>query len=131
MPLLRSCATARTFRFINFIDSTLCPYNYYLLFYCDLISCTTPACFSTFYRCAIVPTLVENYTCLLTFFVNKIIMTGEPILKKEMAPHAPATNNHLKSEVSIRFIVSYVQPVTHHYESRTIQKTPLQSKQPL
>ena len=27
---------------------------------CDLISCTTPACFSTFYGCARVPTLVEN-----------------------------------------------------------------------
>ena len=25
-----------------------------------LISCTTPACFSTFYRCAMVLTLVEN-----------------------------------------------------------------------
>ena len=33
--------------------------------------CTTPACFSTFYQCAMVPTLVENScTCLLTFFVN-------------------------------------------------------------
>ena len=31
-----------------------------LIVYCDLISCTTPACFSTFYRCAMVPTLVLN-----------------------------------------------------------------------
>ena len=36
-----------------------------------LISCTAPACFSTFYQCAMVPTLVENSsflcTCLLIF----------------------------------------------------------------
>ena len=31
----------------------------------------------------------------------------------------------------LRFIVSYVQPVTQQYESSTIWKTPLQSKQPL
>ena len=32
-----------------------------------LILCTTPACFSTFYRCAMVPTLVENskFFCVL------------------------------------------------------------------
>ena len=29
--LVRMCATARAFGFINFIDSTLCPYNYYLV----------------------------------------------------------------------------------------------------
>ena len=34
--------------------------KHFLLFYCDLITCTTPACFSTVYRCAMVPTLVEN-----------------------------------------------------------------------
>ena len=28
--------------------------------YCDLISWITPTCFSTFYRCVMVPTLVEN-----------------------------------------------------------------------
>ena len=36
-----------------------------------LISCTTPACFSTFYRCAMVLTLVKIFnflcTCLSTF----------------------------------------------------------------
>ena len=37
-----------------------------LLFYCDLISCTTPACFSTFYQCAMIPTLVENFDFLCT-----------------------------------------------------------------
>ena len=38
-----------------------CPcYNYKLLFYCDLILCTSPACFSTFYQRAMVPTLVDN-----------------------------------------------------------------------
>ena len=30
MPSLRSCTTARAFGFINFTDSTLCPYNYYV-----------------------------------------------------------------------------------------------------
>ena len=34
--------------------------QHFLLFYCDLTSCTTPACFSTFYQCVMVPTLVEN-----------------------------------------------------------------------
>ena len=29
-PSLRSCATARALGFINFVDSTLCPYNYYI-----------------------------------------------------------------------------------------------------
>ena len=42
-----------------------------------------------------VPTLVENSyflcTCLLTFFVNNFVMTGEPIhTASEMAPRAPA-----------------------------------------
>ena len=32
----------------------------YITFLVDLISCTTPVCFSTFYRCAMVPTLAEN-----------------------------------------------------------------------
>ena len=43
----------------------------FLLFYCDLISCTNPACFSTFYQCVMVPTLVENsnFFCVY-FFVN-------------------------------------------------------------
>ena len=30
-----------------------------------LLSCTTPACFSTFYRCAMLPTLVENFCALV------------------------------------------------------------------
>ena len=57
-------------------------------------------------------------------------MTGEPThtASKEMAPCVPATNYHLKSEVSIMHRVSYFQPVTQHYESRTVRKAPLQSK---
>ena len=39
--------------------------------------------------------------------------------KKEMVPHAPVINYRLKSEVSV---VSYVQPITQHYESRTVRK---------
>ena len=55
-------------------------------------------------------------------------MTGEPIhiALKEMVLCAPATNYRLKSEVSI--FISYVQPITQHYESRTVRKVPLQSK---
>jgi len=39
----------------------------------EVMSCTTSACFSTFFRSTMVPTLVEN-SCLLTFFGNTIIM---------------------------------------------------------
>ena len=42
--------------------------KHYNASYCDLILCTTPACFSTFY---VVPTLVENsnsFVCQLLFF---------------------------------------------------------------
>ena len=45
----------------------------------------------------------------------------------EMVPRPSYINYRLKSEVSIAFIVSYVQPVTQHFESRTVQKAPLQS----
>ena len=43
---------------------------HFLLFYCDLISCTTPACSSTFYQCAMVPPLVENSIFFVYLFVN-------------------------------------------------------------
>ena len=73
-----------------------------LLFYCDVILCTTPACFSIIYRCAMVPTLVENSnflcTCLLTFFVNKIIMTGEPTHTASKEKCAACPSNQLSSE---------------------------------
>ena len=32
MIVIRSCATTRAFGFINFIDSTLCPYNCFRLY---------------------------------------------------------------------------------------------------
>ena len=42
-----------------------------VIFYCDLISCNTPASFSTLYQYAMVPTLVENSTLFDTCsFVN-------------------------------------------------------------
>ena len=34
------------------------------------ISCTTPACFGTFYRCAMVPTLVEISNFFVYLFVS-------------------------------------------------------------
>ena len=42
----------------NVVSSTVG--KQHLLFYYDLISCTTAACFSTFYQYAMVPTLVEK-----------------------------------------------------------------------
>ena len=41
--------------------------QHFLVFYCDLISWSTPTCFSTFYHCAMVPILVENsnFFCVL------------------------------------------------------------------
>ena len=53
------------------------------MFHCDLISLTTPTCYSTFYRCAMVPTVVKNpiffMYLFVNFFVNKFIMTSEPM----------------------------------------------------
>ena len=54
-------------------------------------------------------------------------MTGEPMhTASEMAPCVPIIDR-LKSEVSITLLVSYVQPITQHFESRTVRKAPLQS----
>ena len=39
--------------------------------------------------------------------------------------HAPAINFIVRCPLC--FIVSYVQPIAQHYESRTVQKAPLQS----
>ena len=46
---------------------------------------------------------------------------------KEMVPRAPAIIIARKIKYPLRFIVSYVRSVTQHYESRTVQKAPLQS----
>ena len=54
---------------------------------------TTPTCFSSFYRCAMVPTLVESskfFMYLLTF-LKIIIMTGEAThTASKMVPRTPA-----------------------------------------
>ena len=44
-------------------------------------------------------------------------MTGEPTHTASKERNAPAINYRLKSEV---FVVGYVQPITQHYESRTV-----------
>ena len=80
-----------------------------------------------------ISTLVENSlcTCLLTFLQIIIIMTGESTstASKEMVPRAPIRSVIvLKMKYSLCFVVSYVQPVTQQYESRTGRKAPLQSK---
>ena len=56
-------------------------------------------------------------------------MIGEPThTASEKAPHAPAISIIVsKVKYPLRFVVSYVQPVTQHFESRTVRKAPLQS----
>ena len=56
-------------------------------------------------------------------------MTGEPThTASEKAPRTPAISIIVsKVKYPLRFVVSYVQPVTQHFESRTVRKAPLQS----
>ena len=44
------------------------------------ISCTTPACFSTFYRIAMVPTLVENSMYLYMYACLKMLITDQQLV---------------------------------------------------
>ena len=64
-------------------------------------------------------------------------MTGKPThtaSKERMAPelifsseHAPQlSNTALKVQWPLRFIFSYVQPVTQHYRRKTVEEVPLQ-----
>jgi len=41
------------------MESTIGTQQFQLI-YCDLMLCTTPACFTTFFRSTMVPTVVEN-----------------------------------------------------------------------
>ena len=81
-----------------------------------------------------VPILIENFKFLCTsLFVNKIIMTGEPThtASKERNGAAYLSYQLPSEKCSIHYALlsaTYVQPVTLHYESRTVQKSPLQSK---
>ena len=71
------------------------------------------------------------YCALLCGILSTVVILVNPHTphqSKEMALRAPATNYHLKVKYALRFVVSYVQPFTQHYESRTVQKAPLQSK---
>ena len=56
-------------------------------------------------------------------------MIGEPThTASEKAPRAPAISIIVsKVKYPLRFVVSYIQPVTQHFESRTVRKAPLQS----
>ena len=56
-------------------------------------------------------------------------MIGEPThTASEKAPRAPAISIIVsKVKYPLLFVVSYVQPVTRHFESRTVRKAPLQS----
>ena len=80
-----------------------------------------------------VPTLVEIFVYLfVNFKLKKIIMTGEPTFtasKERNGSHAPQLSIIIsKVKYPLCFIVNFVQPVTQHYESRTVRKAPLQSK---
>ena len=67
-----------------------------------------------------VPT-IENSNFFVYLFVNFFV--------NNYYDHAPVISTIIwKVKYPLRFIVSYVQPVTQQYESRTVQKTPLQSK---
>ena len=56
-------------------------------------------------------------------------MTGEPTyITSEMVPRVPAISIIVgKVKYTLRFIVSYVQPITQYFGSRTVQKASLQS----
>ena len=52
-------------------------------------------------------------------------MTGEPTHTTSKMPRTPIIIRKVKQP--LHFIVSYVQPVTQHFESRTVRKALLQS----
>ena len=56
-------------------------------------------------------------------------MTGEPThTASQMVPSAPAMLIIVcKVKYPLCFVVNYVQPITQHFESRTVRKVPLQS----
>ena len=55
-----------------------------------------------------------------------------PHILEEMVPRAPVISIIVwKVKYPLRFVVSYVQPVTQQYESRTVWKASLLSKSPL
>ena len=56
-------------------------------------------------------------------------MNGEPThTASEMVPRAPAISIIIrKVKYPLHSVVSYVQPITQHFESRTVRKAPLQS----
>ena len=79
-------------------------FNYFAVVY---NICTTPACFSIFYRST---TLVENslHTSLLTFLQTIIILTCELTQKKvNGATHPNCINNRLK--VNIQYATLLLQ----------------------
>ena len=157
----------------------MCHYVGFSQIWSHLISCTTPVCFSAFYRCAMVPTLVENSIffpvyLFVNFFVNNYYDLVNPWIvephsnyrlksevsimlhcqlfptwytafqikncskstsaihvyrKKEMVPGTPVISIIFwKVKYPLHFVVSYVQPVTQQYKSKTVQKTPLKSE---
>ena len=93
-------------------------FNYNLLFYCDLISCTTPARFSTFYQCAMVPTVVENSKLFVCLFVGFLVMTGEPTHTASKERNGATPHYNLKSEVSITL---HCQLYSTHYTTLQIK----------
>ena len=76
-----------------------------------------------------VPTLIENFKYLFVNFFCKIKLVNPHIPHQKKEIHVAsclAINYRLKKvKYPLHFVVSYVQPVTQHYESRTVQKAPL------
>ena len=63
---------------------------------------------------------------------NEKHLCNSRILKERVgAVHPSYINYCLKVEYPLHFVVGYFQPVTQQYESKTVRKAPLQSKQPL
>jgi len=87
--------------------------------------CTTPACFSTFLSINYCPysswKFVIFYTCLLTFFLQIVILTDwwtHTFCIIMFCVH----QLYLRVKYPLRFFVCYVHPVTQQYKSKTVRK---------
>ena len=79
-------------------------------------------CFSIFLSIYNYPYFL--YTILLTFL--QITLIGEPMhsasKESNIATHPSYINYYLKVKYLLHFFISYVQPVTQQYKSRTVLK---------
>ena len=83
--------------------------------------------FQCFFLDVLWPLLKLKIPFFVYLFVNFLWLVNPhiPHLKKEMASSAPALSIIIwKVKYPLRFIVSYVQHITQHYESKTMPKAP-------